>query len=116
MIGLDTTVLVAHEISETPRHQSVRAAIHRLSNEEVSHFALAPQVIHEFIHVVTDPRRFEVPLTMEEAIRRGRYWWNAKEVTRCQPSETAMDLAWTWMEQYQLGRKRILDTFLAATY
>jgi predicted nucleic acid-binding protein len=115
VIGLDTTVLVAHEISETPRHASVRASVHRLACEEDSRFALAPQVIHEFVHVVTDPRRFETPLTIEEAIRRGRYWWNAKEVTRCLPGETAMDLAWTWMEQYQLGRKRILDTHLAAT-
>ena len=30
-------------------------------------FALAPQSLAEFVHTVTDPRRFQVPLTMETA-------------------------------------------------
>jgi len=43
-------------------------------------FALAPQVLAEFIHIVTDPKRFSSPLTVELALRRAETWWNSKEV------------------------------------
>lgn len=33
-----------------------------------------------------------------------------------QPTEESINLAWDWMRNYQLGRKRILDTQLAATF
>jgi hypothetical protein len=44
--------------------------------------ALAPQALAEFIHVVTDPRRFAQPLRMDEARHVARQWWTAREVGR----------------------------------
>ncbi|MFW5640943.1 MAG: hypothetical protein ACOC0H_07295, partial [Thermodesulfobacteriota bacterium] len=35
-------------------------------------FFLAPQVIAEFIHVITDSRRFQHPLLISGSIRKGQ--------------------------------------------
>ena len=78
--------------------------------------ALAPQVLTEFAHVVTDPRRFSRPLEMDEAISRAELWWRAREVLQVFPDSVAVDTCLEWMRAHRLGRKRLLDTQLAATY
>ena len=64
--GIDTGFLVAAEVVEHPGHQAARSIIAALvaNGDE---FALAPQVLAEFIHVVTDPRRFTTPLGINAA-------------------------------------------------
>lgn len=116
MIGLDTTVLVAHELGGLKNHRKVREQVGAIVRAGKTGFALSPQVIEEFLHVVCDPRRFERPLDFDEALRRARWWWEAAEVTRCHSNDHSMDLSMQWMSEYRLGRKRILDTTLAATY
>jgi len=116
MIGLDTTVLLTHEIREAHGHYELRAQIREASHSGNLQLAIAPQVLQEFVHVATDPKRFKIPLTMEQALTRSRFWWEAAEVVRCHPSDRAWEQAWKWMEEFRLGRKRILDTYLAATY
>jgi predicted nucleic acid-binding protein len=116
MTGLDTTVLVAHELREAPNHQRVRVHIARRSAGGGLALALAPQVLHEFVHVVTDARRFASPLVMDEALRRAQWWWTAAEVTRCHPGDRAWELTCGWMLEFRLGRRRVLDTALAAAY
>lgn len=116
MIGLDTTVLLAHEIAEVPGHRLVRDHIMTASRKGTGRYALAPQVLQEFLHVSTDPRRFQHPLSFSDALRRSQAWWNAAEVTRCHSSDAAWEQACAWMDEFRLGRKRILDTYLAATY
>jgi predicted nucleic acid-binding protein len=115
MIGADTTFLVQLELLDLPAH----AAAHQLLQREILQpgvpLALAPQVLAEFIHIVTDPRRFQKPLAMAEAIAKARFWWNAAEVRHVFPTDDAMRLALDWLQRHQLGRKRILDTQLAAT-
>ena len=78
--------------------------------------ALAPQVLAEFIHVVTDPRRFAAPLEMSAARRIASEWWLGHEVDHVFPDAGSTGLFLAWMEQHRLGRKRLLDTQLAATY
>lgn len=78
--------------------------------------AMAGQILTEFAHVVTDPRRFERPLAMTDALELCEQWWNADE---CRPVHADFDtgaLFLTWMAQFRLGRKRLLDTLLAASY
>lgn len=116
MIGLDTTVLLTHEIKEAPGHEAIRAHIRTACRSGRSLFAISPQVLQEFVHVATDSRRFKIPLTMDQALERSRFWWESTEVVQCHPGGKAWEQAWTWMEKFRLGRKRILDTYLAATY
>lgn len=115
MIGLDATTLIAFELKEHPLHRKVRNGV-RDSVASEMRFALADQTLWEFIHVVTDARRFETPLTMEEALARGKRWLHAREVVHLESTRDAAEWAFTWMKDFGLGRKRILDTSLAATF
>ena len=114
MIGADTTFLVQLELVELPAHGAAHELLRRGILEPQVPLALAPQVLAEFIHVVTDPRRFQTPLTMEEAMAKARFWWRATEVRHVFPNESATLLFFEWMQRHSLGRKRILDTQLAA--
>jgi predicted nucleic acid-binding protein len=114
MIGADTTFLVQLELSELPAHHAAHELLQREILQPQVPLALAPQVLAEFIHVVTDPRRFQKPLTADEAVAAARFWWNASEVQHVFPTSESTALFLDWMQRHQLGRKRILDTQLAA--
>jgi hypothetical protein len=51
-----------------------------------------PQVLAEFIHVVTDSRRFSKPRTTDQAIARAALSWEGKEVVRAIPGDEGIDL------------------------
>jgi toxin-antitoxin system PIN domain toxin len=116
MVGLDTSVLVHLEIKESPEHARAHDWLHRVILDGGETIALAPQVLTEFIHVVTDPKRFERPLSMQQALDKTRFWWNAAEVRRIYPTAESTSRFLDWLHQHSLGRKRLLDTHLAATF
>jgi len=111
--GLDTSFLVAHEVSRHALHRRARACCEKLLMRG-DRLALAPQVLAEFIHVVTDDRRFAAPLLIEAAVERASTWWHANEVLPIYPSGETTRLFLDWLTQYRLGRKRLLDTLLAS--
>lgn len=113
--GLDTGFLVAAEILEHADHLAARDLLARLLTAN-DRLAIAPQVLAEFLHVVTDQRRFDDPHEMHTARLTASRWWTAREVEQVHPNAAAMELFFRWMAQHRLGRKRILDTMLAATY
>jgi hypothetical protein len=43
-------------------------------------------------------------------------WWTAQDVARVFPDDAATRQFLAWMQQFSLGRKRLLDSLLAATY
>lgn len=53
---------------------------------------------------------------MAQALGKAGFWWNATEVERVVPDDQAVSQFLAWMQQHGLGRKRLLDTLLAATY
>jgi predicted nucleic acid-binding protein len=78
--------------------------------------AVAPQVLAEFVHVVTDGRRFQQPMSMETALDKSEHWWTAAETDQVFPTDDVVARFHDWMRHHQIGRKRVLDTLLAATY
>jgi predicted nucleic acid-binding protein len=116
VIGLDTTVLLAFEVREASGHAQVRGEVEARSRRGAEPFGLAPQVLQEFLHVVTDERRFKKPLTMVDALERATAWRESVDVQLVYPGEDALHQFTKWMALHRLGRKRILDTYLAATY
>ncbi len=114
-IGLDTTFLVEVSVREHPGHLEASAEMDKHLTAGGTFF-LAPQVIAEFIHVITDSRRFEHPLLIQEALEKAKIWWNARETRHALPTSTSIEQFYLWMHEFNLGRKRILDTMLAATY
>ena len=113
--GLDTSFLVATEVTGHADHVAARTLAASLRNQG-DRFALAPQALPEFAHIVTDPKRFTAPLTMPQALERGRVWWDASDVERVWPDEPAVAWFLSAMTRHQLGRKRVLDTLLAGTF
>ena len=113
--GIDTDFLVATEIREHPFHRQADALLQSLLANG-HEFAVVPQTLAEFIHVVTDGKRLPQPLTMTEAVTRAEHWWQAEEVARVFPDGLAVSDFLTWLTRYQLGRKRLLDTLLASSF
>lgn len=113
--GLDTSFLVQFEVMEQAGHREAHQLKKRLLREKAT-FALAPQTLCEFLHIVTDPKRFERPLKMNEAIQISEVWWNLKEVSNITPTATTVPRFHRWVIEHRLGRKRLLDTLLAATF
>ncbi len=114
VLGIDTDALVHWAMADAPHHQRIR----RCFAEEIrqgGRLGLTLQVLQEFLHVTTDPRRFEHPLSMTEALRLSLELWTAKEVERLVPTARAHDRLCELMERLRLGRRRILDTSLAVT-
>lgn len=115
MIGLGATTLIAHEVKEHPLHRTVRNGIRRcVANGD--RFGLSDQTLWEFLHIVTDARRFSRPMEMPVALERARRWSYVREVTHLETTRESTEWTLKWMEEFRLGRKRILDTALAATF
>jgi predicted nucleic acid-binding protein len=114
--GVDTTFLVQLELRETEGHLKAHAYLDRGVLGQGHQLALAPQVLEEFIHVATDGKRFEKPLSMQEALDKADLWWRASEVRPVHPDIQSVQLFIEWMRALRIGRKRVHDTLLAATY
>lgn len=115
MIGIDTNILVAFAIPEHPAHGRVRERLD-LFQLDGHRLALTSGILAEFVHVVTDPKRFEMPLTMTEALGWAAFWGDAGEIAIISPDIAAHQQWLVWLEQHRLGRKRLLDTLIAATW
>ena len=113
--AVDTTFLVQREVRESEGHPRASAYLDRDLLAAGHQLGVAPQVLEEFIYVTTDPRRFENPLSMAEAVDKADFWWRASEVQQMLPAAEAVTLFLEWMRGLRLGRRRIHDTLLAAT-
>ncbi len=98
-----------------PRHEAARQFLAEIV-ENGHQLGIAVQTLHEQIHICTDSRRFEKPLSMDEAIGYSRSLWDAFEVVRLLPSAAVFHRTLELLSTLKLGRKRILDTALAATF
>jgi predicted nucleic acid-binding protein len=112
--AIDTDFLVAVEIRDHLFHKAADAVLGRLL-EEGHKLAVAPQMLAEFVHVVTDSKRLKDPLSMEEALARAEYWWQSREVVRIYPEGDAVSTWIEWLREHRLGQKRLLDAMLAAS-
>lgn len=113
--GIGTGFLVAAEIVEHADHAAARVLLTRLL-EAGDRLAFAPQVFAEFMHIITDSRRFARPLDTPTVRGIALQWWMTREVEQIYPDQEATRLFLAWMDRYCLSRKRLLYTQLAATY
>jgi predicted nucleic acid-binding protein len=113
-LGIDTDVLVNWAMAGAPHHLAARRFVER-QVAAGRQLGITPQVVFEFIHIVSDPRRFEKPLPMDRAVDIAREIWDAPETVRLAPPPAMLHRALELLRSLGLGRKRILDTALAAT-
>jgi len=113
--GLDTNVLVYAHVAALPEHGVVREFLAgQLARRDVTLF-VTPSVLHEFVHVVTDARRFEPPVGMGEALALARLSLGLANVECVATGAEALAEAFTLVDRHHLGRKRVADTLLVAT-
>ncbi len=114
VIALDADVLVHWAMDGASHHQVVRRYVKRqVARRE--RLGIAAQTVYEVVHVVTDPRRFEHPLSMPAALMLMRELMRAAEVVPLVANAWQAARTLELLETFGLGRKRILDTALVAT-
>ena len=113
MVALDTDVLVAWAMAGAPNHRRARSYVERLVDQG-ERIGLLSQVVWEFLHVCTDAKRFERPLSMPEAIALVRELRASRDVLEIPVDAAVIDRVLELVERHRLGRKRILDTVVAA--
>jgi len=113
MTGLDCNILVQLAFQDHPANLAAIAAV----KAEVANgnALLVPSlVINEFLHAVTDAKRFNPPLTITEALDwiEGFLRNSAAKIPDTSAASSQQTLQ--WIRKFNLGRKRILDTHLVA--
>ena len=90
MIGVDTTWLIDLEITDSPRHEGALQLFEKWRSQKNSMLAIYYQSFLEFQHVVTDSKRFNSPLTMEQALERCWFWIDQERIKIIYPGETSL--------------------------
>ena len=113
--GVDANVLIYSAIESMPEHRRVRSFFERRVLTRDLTCAVTFPVLLEFIHITTDPRRFKPPLSLRESVDIAEQYWNASNWRQLLPQSVTGNRALDLLIRYSLGRKRLLDTYLAAT-
>ena len=116
MIGIDTCFLVDLYWGDSPRHSNAISIFNREASAPDVELALYYNCFNEFLHVITDAKRFENPFTMKEGLSVIDEWCNLDRVRVLYPNDSSVKRAVTWLSMYKLGRNRINDTQMAAAY
>lgn len=113
MTGLDCNILVQLAFAGHPANAATVSAVQAEARQ--GHALVVPALVaNEFLHVVTDPRRFDPPLTMTGALDWLEEFLAHPSVRILEPNQETLRQTLAWVRQFNLGRKRILDTHLAA--
>jgi predicted nucleic acid-binding protein len=113
MIGLDCNILIQLAFADHPGNAKTLSAV-QTEITKGERLVFPSLVIAEFLHLATDDRRFAPPLTMAEALDWIDGFLKNPAVSLLEPTPASTDQTLRWMRQFNLGRKRILDTQLAA--
>ena len=116
MTGIDTTWMVDLEVRESPRHEGALRLFESWRSEKNSVLCVYHHIFLEFLHVVTDPARFESPLSMDRALERVWFWIGQERIRILHPTDSSLKRCLMWMAAFRLGRRRLLDTQMAAAY
>jgi predicted nucleic acid-binding protein len=113
MTGLDCNILAQLAVADHSLNAKTLAAVHAETARGVR-LVLPSLVVNEFLHVVTDPRRFSPALTMSEALDWIEDFLANSSIGLIEPTKGTTEQTLKWIRQFNLGRKRILDAHLAS--
>jgi predicted nucleic acid-binding protein len=113
MIGLDCNILVQLAFGDYAANAQTILAVHA-EIQKGEKLVFPSLLVAAFLHVTTAARRFAPPLTMAEALDWIEEFLQNPAVSLLEPSRASIDQSLRWMRQFNLGRKRIPDTQLAA--
>lgn len=114
-LGIDSNVLLQAHLPALDRHELAHRYLKRQLALPGVTLVVTPLVLDEFVHVVTDARRFDPPVPMTEALTLARGYLGRSNVECLATDESSLLLALDLLSRHDLGRKRIADTLFAAT-
>lgn len=114
-LGIDTNFLIDLDNPESPRHNQILEIFNQWRKSGTKLYIYS-QIFLEYQHIITDSKRFSKPLTMEQACQRVEFWKNQERIQVIHPDDSSFEQAQNWIKKYNLGRKRIIDTHIAAAY
>lgn len=79
MIGVDTNILVCAHRKDSPWHEAARRAMKQVA-EGQARWALPWACVHEFIAIVTHPRIYRPPSTLDQALEQVGAWLESPSV------------------------------------
>ncbi len=113
--AIDTNILVYLVAADVPQHEKARRAVEGfIGKAPENRLAVTADVLYEFVHVVTDPKRLARPLKMGTALDWAEAFWSGREALPLIPSPMTFTRTFELLRAYRLSRKRIRDTMLAA--
>ena len=74
------------------------------------------EVLLDFQHILKDSNYCENTISMQQAIERTWFWTEQERVKILYPTDDSFKRAQVWMNMYNLGENRLVDTHMAATY
>ena len=113
MTGLDTNILIQLAAGDHARYDATTALVEEKIQQRET-LVLPSVAITEFLHIITDARRFDPPMTQVVALDWIEGFLTLSNVELIDSDAASLRLMLGWMRQFQLGRKRIIDTHLAA--
>ncbi len=113
-IAIDTNILIYAHLPSLPEHAEVRRCLEGLLGDHETKIIITANVLHEFIHVVTDARRFTPPVSMSEASAVAGLYLGRPNIECLPLDEKAVFMALELIESHRLGRRRLADTLYAA--
>jgi predicted nucleic acid-binding protein len=114
--SLDTNVLVYTHMPAMPDHATVHRFLEAQLPDPAVTLVVTAQILHEFVHVVTDPRRFEPPVPMAEAMAIARLYLHRTNVACVVTDAACVHEAFALLERHALGRNRIAIRSLPPRY
>lgn len=80
MIGVDTNILIHSHRRDSVWHERAKAAVKRLA-EDASPWMIPWPCVHEFLAIVTHPKVFRPPSTIDEALGQVNEWMGSPSLT-----------------------------------
>jgi len=106
--------LIYAHVPALPQHPAVRSFLENQLDDPNVTLVLTAGILHEFVHVITDPRRFDPPVSMAEALALAREYLSRSNVAVAPTDEAALRDSFALGDRHSLGRKRLADALTVA--
>ncbi|MGE5345388.1 MAG: type II toxin-antitoxin system VapC family toxin [Acidithiobacillales bacterium] len=113
MIALDTNVLVAAHRGDVAAHDRARDALGTLADRGLP-WAVPWPCVHEFLSVVTHPRIFRPPSTLEEALAEVTAWLESGTLVLLAETEGYFEELAALLRSGRIAGPKVHDARIAA--
>ena len=113
-ILLDTNILVHAYNKSSPNQKQASKIIKQAIKGEIE-ACLTAQVLYEFFAVVTNPKRVECPMNIDEAANLCIELWECREIEKVASTQVTPSEVFKLAKELKLARGKIFDCIIAVT-